>query len=447
MSSPPSAYKAIHASPPSRGHNSDLVGHILSQGLCVAQDQEQMLDSELSLTEMTEAEYSHLHHFIQAQMEAQAGPSDGTDARPHPAPAMAKDATGSTGISPNASTQAIDLSLSSDDHCLVMQGEKTPVTYGEVPGFVLAKIRAEESPVVPPATGRTTSQKQSKPAARVCLEKRFNSSCADTARQQDIPSAVLSNLLTVLQESAETQETLTQPQKLKWMKADRANPFEVSGSYVGGVLDPVTNMCSQVIAHMVEPNIHQGFIFPKSFAFKLNPESLVTKNIYIESSNSREEQELVNTEKNGTTPAVYRSHFDSLSVQPTNDAKAALDMATKSQRGGWKRARSSLSVGQRKERHNSMERERRKKIRVCCDDLNTMVPFCNSDTDKVTTLQWTLTYLRYISLMYGDTIKEEFEKFFTQKREMLLKPSSSSGHHPFHQELDETASVPLAAEQ
>lgn len=189
MSSPSSAYKAISA-PLSRGHSSDLLGHTLSRGPCVTQ--EQMLDSELSLTEMTEADYSHLHHFIQAQIETHAGPLDGTDARPHPATVMVRDVSSSTGISPNASPQATDLSLSSDDHCLVMQGEKTPVTYGEVPDFVLAKIRAEERPIVLPAKGWTTSQKQSKPAARVCLEKRFNSTCADTAREQNIHSSVFS---------------------------------------------------------------------------------------------------------------------------------------------------------------------------------------------------------------------------------------------------------------
>lgn len=59
------------------------------------------------------------------------------------------------------------------------------------------------------------------------------------------------------------------------------------------------------------------------------------------------------------TQARYRNHFDNLSSQPPNDAKAALNMVTKPQRRGWKRARCNLSVSQRKERHNSMERERR----------------------------------------------------------------------------------------
>lgn len=172
------ASNTIHASSLSKGHNSDLDEPFLNQGPCVTQDQDQMLDSEFGLTEMTEAEYSHFNHFIQAHIEVQAE--------------ACKDVTDSIEISSNASTQAIDLSLSSEDHCLVMQGEKTPVTYGEVPGFVLARIRDEESPTVQPTKGSTTSQKKAKSAARVCLEKRFNSTCADTARQQDIHSAVLS---------------------------------------------------------------------------------------------------------------------------------------------------------------------------------------------------------------------------------------------------------------
>lgn len=48
----------------------------------------------------------------------------------------------------------------------------------------------------------------------------------------------------------------------------------------------------------------------------------------------------------------------------------------------------------------------RKRIRSCCDELNTMVPFCDSDTDKVTTLQWTTAFLRYINKTYGNTFKE-----------------------------------------
>lgn len=138
--------------------------------------------------EMTEFEYMHLQHLIQVHMEAQAGPPDGPDDRSHPATGMVKDTTGSTVISPITTTKAIDLSTSTDQHCLVTPGEKTPASYGDVPGFVLAKIRGEDSPT---SNSSTSSQKQSRSAARVCLEKRFNTMSADVPRPQDLQSAVL----------------------------------------------------------------------------------------------------------------------------------------------------------------------------------------------------------------------------------------------------------------
>lgn len=54
------------------------------------------------------------------------------------------------------------------------------------------------------------------------------------------------SFLTMLQQSAEAQEALIHPQMQKWMKTDRANPFEVTSPFVGGVFNPVTNKCEQV---------------------------------------------------------------------------------------------------------------------------------------------------------------------------------------------------------
>ena len=151
-----------------------------------------MMGTELGLMEMSEVEYTHLQHLFQAHMEAQAAPPDGSDARSHAAAVIVKDATGSTVMSPVTTTQAIDLSTSTDEHSLVMPGEKTPASYGEVPGFVLARVRGEDSPTGPHAKSITPSQQRARSAARVCLEKRFNTMSADTPRQPDIQSAVLS---------------------------------------------------------------------------------------------------------------------------------------------------------------------------------------------------------------------------------------------------------------
>ncbi|XP_040920311.1 transcription factor-like 5 protein [Toxotes jaculatrix] len=434
-----SACKTLHAplSPSSREHTCDSsVGLVLSQGGW-SHDQGQTLGTELGLMEMTEVEYTHLQHLIQAHVEAQAGPPDGSDARAQPATVM-EDTTGSPVISPLTTTQAIDLSTSTDEHSLVMPGEKTPASYGEVPGFVLARIRGEVSPTEPPANSSTSSQKRPRSAARVCLEKRFNTVSADTPRQLDIQSAVLSNFLTILQQSAETQEAVVHPQMQKWIKTDRSNPFEISSPYVGGVFNPVTNMCGQVIGHiphMVDPNKHQGLIIPKSFSLKFCPERVVSKAHYTSSSNTTGEKHLLDKENAVATPATSRKHG------------GACNLAGESGSSTRKRARPCMSLSQRKERHNSKERERRKRIRSCCDELNVLVPFCDSDTDKVTTLQWTTAFLRYINKMYGDTFKEEFQKAFADEKGLLLKSSLSSSQDPVHREMDETLTIPLAVEQ
>ncbi|XP_070825678.1 transcription factor-like 5 protein [Chaetodon trifascialis] len=439
MSSFSSACKTIHVSPSAsfREHTGESAGVILSQGGCLTHDQGNMIKTELGLMEISEVEYTQLQHLIQAHMEAQAATPDGPDARSHPATV----ATGSTVISPFTTTQAIDLSTSADEHCVVMPGEKTPASYGEVPGFVLARVRGEESPNESLTNSSTSSQKRSRSTARVCLEKRFNTVSADIPRQQDIHSAVFNNFFTLLQ-SAEAHEAVLHPQK--WVTTDRANPFEVSSPFVGGVLNTVTNMCEQVIGHipnMIEPK-HQGPIIPRSFSFNFLPERVVTKVHYASSRNSAEEQQLANIENCVVTPAAASRKSGSTNrSQSIKTAKAALGSFGKSGSRIGKRAQPLLSPSQRRERHNSKERERRKKIRSCCDELNMLVPFCDSDSDKVTTLQWTTAFLRYINKTYGDSLKEEFKQAFTDEKGLLPKTKPSSGQEQIHWEMDESLVV------
>ncbi|XP_029291314.1 LOW QUALITY PROTEIN: transcription factor-like 5 protein [Cottoperca gobio] len=444
MSSIPSACNTLQVSPSSREHTCDPVGLILSQSGCLTHDHGPMLGPELGLMEMSEVEYTHLQHLIQTHVEAHIAPPDLLDARSHPSPTeMVKDATESTVLSPYMTSQAIDLSTSTDEHCQVMPGEKTPASYGDVPGFVLARVRGEDSPT---ANSSTSSQKRSRSAARVCLENRFNTMSADTPRQQDIQSAVLSNFWTILQQSVEAQEAAVHPQMHKWMKTDRANPFDVSSPFVGGAFNPV-NMCEQVmghIPHMVEPNKHPN---PKSFSFNFCPERVVRKALFTSGCNSTEEQQLMNIENDVVTSAAFRKHGSTHSSQPIKAALSAPDSAGESGSSSKKRARAHMSLIQRKERHNSKERERRKRIRLYCDELNMLVPFCEVDTDKVTTLQWTTAFLTYINKTYGDTFKEEFQKAITDGKGHFLKSRPSSGQDTIHREMDEALSIPLTVEQ
>ncbi|XP_019951964.2 uncharacterized protein [Paralichthys olivaceus] len=343
-----------------------------------------MLEAELDLMEITEGEHSHLQRLIQTNMEAQTGPDAGLmnrcwpDVRDHPAAVISTDVTGPTGTSPFTTTQAIDLSVATEDHCLVMSGEKTPTSNVEVPGFVLARLRGVKSPTKVPVNSRVSSQvKGHRSSARVCLEKRFTTMSADFQRQRDVQSAAVSHsFLKIFQQSGNAQMTLV-PYMQKRMKTDGVNLLEVCIPANGGVFNPVMTMCGQVvdhIPHMVELNKHQD-----------------------------------------VTPAASRKRGHGSSTR--------------------QRAQSSTSVMESRERHNSSERKRRKMIRLYCDELNMLVPFCQSGTDKVTTLHWTTAFLVYINKMYGDTFKKEFQKSFNDAKELHLKSSSSSGYDSIQQEM------------
>uniref|UniRef100_A0A673UH59 BHLH domain-containing protein n=1 Tax=Suricata suricatta TaxID=37032 RepID=A0A673UH59_SURSU len=65
--------------------------------------------------------------------------------------------------------------------------------------------------------------------------------------------------------------------------------------------------------------------------------------------------------------------------------------------------------------------DRRRRIRICCDELNLLVPFCNAETDKATTLQWTTAFLKYMQERHGDSLKKEFEAVFCGKTGRRLK--------------------------
>lgn len=188
--------KTLHASSTSSEDTPDIIGGIWSQG--GIQSQGLTPGSDFDMTEISDFEYSHLQ-FDQAQVEP--GFSDAPDTIPPPTSAGFQHAACSTGISPNFSSQAIDLSTSNSsyDHGPVTSGEKTPVFYGEVPSFVLDRIKgSEESPKKASVKTGEFPRSGSISAARVCLEKRFNSMCAeDTTSQPDSHSAVYSKLVSV----------------------------------------------------------------------------------------------------------------------------------------------------------------------------------------------------------------------------------------------------------
>lgn len=124
-----------------------------------------------------EMEYSHFQHLIQTSSTGFAA-----DVTSHPVTVTLTDAAGSPVVFPL--TEVIDLSASASEQCPAVSGEKTPGTYGEVPGFLLDIARS--CPSGPCAKTSVYSHNRSGSAARVCLEKRFNTMSADASHHQDI---------------------------------------------------------------------------------------------------------------------------------------------------------------------------------------------------------------------------------------------------------------------
>ncbi|KAM6976832.1 transcription factor-like 5 protein [Aplochiton taeniatus] len=457
----------------------------------VNNDQGQVMGTELNLMEMTEVEYTHLQHIIQTHMEAHTVDPDGSEVRFNSSVfAVGSPASHSSTVkveteyvgSPLSSTPTCDPSTATDTPSAVLEpnqqdqvdiqelklvlvsdaeglsGERTPTTCGEVPGSVLAKVRStgEETQEESSVMGGTPARPN--PPARVRLEKRFNCSPCDIPRQQDAQSAALSNFLTMLHQSTEAQEAAMYPQMQKWMRSDHANPIELSHPYGGGMFNPIAGMRGHgfgSIPHMLEPNKHQGLIIPKNFSFSYRPERMTAKGMCINRTNSS---------GSPTEEHVWAGSKDVAESKPAPPAKrgrtrgprhhkvpnVASGQAELKASGSAprKRAVAPVESSQRRERHNSKERDRRRRIRHCCDELNLLVPFCNNDTDKATTLQWTTTYLKYITEVYGDSIKQDFQNTFCGKTGLRLKPADIDAVQiSLRQGTPGTPIAPQAAEQ
>lgn len=80
--------------------------------------------------------------------------------------------------SPTTPTPAADWSTSTE---VLTPRQKTPGSYGEVPGSVLARVPSEQNPKskTSRAKTKTSLQWRSRPTVRVSLEKKFNTMCVD----------------------------------------------------------------------------------------------------------------------------------------------------------------------------------------------------------------------------------------------------------------------------
>ncbi|KAJ8016259.1 hypothetical protein DPEC_G00005350 [Dallia pectoralis] len=475
------ACKTILMSPAAGLYNPATVEVIVSQNDLVSNDHGQSLGTELNLMEMTEVEYTHLQHIIQSHMETQAGGTvESGEVRFNntiftvgsPAPQTATttceaeyetrsskdtpaDATSTEEQqhAPGASNngQVLKMVLVSEGN--VMSGERTPTTSGEVPSSVLAKVRRAVDMNRERSLGTHNSrfgqlQSRPNPPARVRLEKRFNCTSFDIPRQQDAQAAALSTFLTMLHQSNEAQESGIPTQPQKSLRSDRGNPVELSYPY-GSMFNPIAGARQGFgnVLHTHEPNKHQGLIGPKNFTFSYRQEKMTDKvpcciNPTEEPVWVKEEDEAVMRPVSSTKRGKTRG----VKTIPRGLPDPAAGRAAKGP-GTRKRGGPSMESSQRRERHNSKERDRRRRIRFCCDELNMLAPFCNQETDKATTLQWTTAFLKYIREVYGDSIKQEFQSTFCGMTGQRIKPSSASSQGMVVMDTAESSNAHQASEQ
>uniref|UniRef100_A0A8B9YAD0 Transcription factor like 5 n=1 Tax=Bos mutus grunniens TaxID=30521 RepID=A0A8B9YAD0_BOSMU len=339
--------------------------------------------------------------------------------------------------------------------------EKTPGADGPGPGA--------PRPKAPDGAGKENAEgapeARAKSAVRVRLEDRFNSIPAETppaprGAEPLEPGVALNNLVTLIRHPSELmnvplhqqQNKCTTLVKNKTTAATTAlqftyplfttNACATSGNSNISQTQSSSNSCS-----ILETAKHQDIGLPRAFSFCYQQEIESTKQTLGSRNKALPEQVWIKVgEEALCKQAISKRNRSRIRQLDTNVERRALgeiqnvgEGSTAAQ-GAWQSAESSQATlgeqtqsgpqggrSQRRERHNRMERDRRRRIRICCDELNLLVPFCNAETDKATTLQWTTAFLKYIQERHGDSLKKEFESVFcgkTGRRLKLTRPDS-----------------------
>ncbi|XP_006167171.2 transcription factor-like 5 protein [Tupaia chinensis] len=411
---------------------------------------------------MTEVEYTQLQHILYSHMEAAdgelearlssallaAGPGAGPAPPVYPVlcpPALAADAP----CLGHLDVQELRMMLLSE---APGAGDKTPG------GADAARARDSHREG---AGAEGAAEPRAKPAVRVRLEDRFNSMPAEPPRgpEPPEPAVALSNLVTLIRHPPELMNVPLHQQQNKCTTLVKnktaaatalqftyplfaANACAASGNPSLSQAQSSSGSCS-----ILEAAKHQDVGLPRAFSFCYQQEIEATKQTLGGRSKALPEQVWIKVgEEALCKQAINKRNRSRMRQLDTNVERRALgeiqnvgegpaagpgvwQSSESSQPNLGEQAQSGPQGGrsQRRERHNRMERDRRRRIRICCDELNLLVPFCNAETDKATTLQWTTAFLKYIQERHGDTLKKEFESVFcgkTGRRLKLTRPDS-----------------------
>uniref|UniRef100_A0A8D1KES5 Transcription factor like 5 n=1 Tax=Sus scrofa TaxID=9823 RepID=A0A8D1KES5_PIG len=336
--------------------------------------------------------------------------------------------------------------------------EKTPGADGPGPGA--------PRPKAPDGAGKENAEgapeARAKSAVRVRLEDRFNSIPAEPppaprGAEPPEPGVALNNLVTLIRHPSELMNVPLHQQQNKCTTLVKnktaaaatalqftcplftANACSAAGTSSLSQTQSSSNSCS-----VLEAAKHQDIGLPRAFSFCYQQEIESTKQTLGSRNKALPEQVWIKVgEEALCKQALNRRNRSRLRQLDASGERRALGEIQNvgegpaAAQGPWQPESSQSSLGeqpqggpqggrsQRRERHNRMERDRRRRIRICCDELNLLVPFCNAETDKATTLQWTTAFLKYIQERHGDSLKKEFESVFCGKTGRRLKLTRS----------------------
>ncbi|KAK7131777.1 hypothetical protein R3I93_018365 [Phoxinus phoxinus] len=363
---------------------------------------------QFSLMEMSEVEY--FQHMIQSHMEAQTGRSgfsqleESLSGEPAEEPCTAAlqeirmllvDQPGGGGMRCEATPGGGGLSSEATPDGGGLGCEATPGGGVEVPSSVLDRAQCAGGDRPHRREPRPLEGRPS-PPARVCLEKRF---------------------VSVHCHSANTAGLSTHAQIENWSNPDKMVRIQGTYPYEG---------------HLLKTGVQQSeLLIPTELtvSFRAEKESVMRAPFVIYTDPADQHVTLKNEVNKAARPIKRvrtRALRPSNIIQGSENWKtcASVSCANRDQ------TRPLTDRTQRKEVHNRKERDRRRRIRLCCDELNLLVPFCYADTDKATTLQWTTAFLKYIQEIHGDCLKQDFQRTFCGKTGLRLKPSCVSvAHH------------------
>ncbi|NWX16808.1 TCFL5 protein, partial [Aegotheles bennettii] len=365
-----------------------------------------------------------------------------------------------------ADIQELRMMLLSESNLPVTQTDRTPHGSSvEAPGRSLVKVKRGES-----CAGENKGNMlvenlalapdpRSKSAVRVRLEDRFNSIQTENPRCQEPQESgvTLNNLVTLIRQPSELIGVPLHQQENKCAalgrnKAAPATPslqftyplLTMNTCSTAGSANPSQAQTSGMPCTILEAAKHQDLGIAKTLSYCYQEIESTKQTAGAMNKALPEEVWIKVGEDTLSKQAINKRSCIRVSpLDPNTDRKPLGEIqnirddiqSTASAQSPWQAAQSSSSVhmqsgsqdgnNQRRERHNRLERDRRRRIRVCCDELNLLVPFCTVETDKATTLQWTTAFLKYIQERHGDSLKQEFETVFCGKTGRRLKVARS----------------------